>query len=122
MTTQSKAKDALDAAIIDFNHVSKMLTNSLNSTSPSERTLTNKLNTLKESVTKLNSAHTFWVTKSGLDTAGLAAEVYSNTWLEEQWNNADDLEEKYDALLNIDPPTPSVPQQLEMLESMMTTV
>ena len=77
-TKYKKAKNALQRAVDAF-------------TVGSTRTMSMKLQSFEESLDALNTSHTSWVSKAEFDPPALAAETFSDKWLETIWEEADTL-------------------------------
>ena len=96
-------------------------------TSKNARCVQLKLKVLEEAVDALNSAHTAWVLKAELDDAALAADKYSNSWLEKIWEEADLLHDKALGILekdvvSTDPPVVPVNTKLSVLNKQMDSM
>ena len=92
MSSQAKtAKEALDLAVTKFSYIKSTVEKTLQST-PNERTLTNKLNSLEEALSVLNIAHATWVSKAELAQDQLKQERFSQEWLEAEWSTVGDLQ------------------------------
>ena len=63
-----------------------MVKRTLKSSSPNERTLSNKFQALSEALTSLNIAHT-WISKASIDDES----PYTSQSLESCWDEVDDL-------------------------------
>ena len=49
-----------------------------------------KLDSLTEALDNLNAAHTLWKLKAELTDEQLWREVFSDSWLQERWDEADE--------------------------------
>ena len=126
MSSQAKAaKDALDLAVTHYKYCNKLVLKSLQSLSPNERSLNNKMNALSEALSKLNIAHTSWVSKAAVTDDQLTSDdtIYTSQWLEACWDEVDDLQVRVDAILQ--PPAPvklSNQQQLEIYSQQLDSL
>ena len=84
MSTIKICKDALDQSYTTYKRDLAALTRAVEKSKDSVNTriLTTKLASLEESLSKLNANHTSWVSKAGFEPDALAAEAFSNQWLE----------------------------------------
>ena len=82
-------KDALETSFTTFRQRLSALTKACNSTTSSIRTLETKLSSFTEALDKLNATHTAWKSKAALPVDDFAQEVYSDTWLQARWDEAD---------------------------------
>ena len=95
------AKEALDQAITTYKFSKSVIKKSVVSNEvPNERTFRNKLKALEDALAALNTAHTSWVSKSGLTDEQLAQERYSETWLQNEWNEVTDIQEQVETKLS----------------------
>ena len=89
----NKCKDALEQSYTaykkDFAALSRTVETSKDSANI--RILKTKLASLEDSLNRLGSSHTSWVSKAGFEPAALALEAFSNQWLEGIWEQADEL-------------------------------
>ena len=127
MSTQAKAtKDALDLAITNYKYHVAMVKRTLKSSSPNERSLSNKLQGLTEVLSSLNIAHTTWVSKSQSSSSEehLSEDSpYTSQWLESCWDEVDDLQTQVDCLLQENSPSkPTGEQQLEILDQQLQSL
>ena len=125
MSAQQKAsKEALDQAVTAYNCCKKIINKSLDSADvPNERTLTNKMKYLSDALSNLNVAHTTWVSKCEFTDDQLAAETYSTTWLETEWDSVSDIQDKVEQKLTLTlPPTQTNAQKLIILRKQMETL
>ena len=124
MSTQTKAaKEVLDAAVLEYKRCSVLTKKYLAATPLNKRTVNSKMKMLSEAVTNLNKLHTSWVTKAGFSDEQLAAENYSSTWLESEWEAMDDIQNQVEAALSEDLPTQrSEAQKLEICMKQMETL
>ena len=84
-----------------------------------ERSITNKIKSLADSLQEVNSCHTSWASKSGLNDTELSAadQKYRTSWLEGLWSDVDDLQEQVDTFLEkLYPPTAPGAQELEIIK------
>ena len=82
-------RDALEMSFTTFRQRLSALTKACNSTTSSIRTLETKLSSFTEALDKLNATHTAWKSKAALSVDDFAQEVYSDTWLQARWDEAD---------------------------------
>jgi hypothetical protein len=82
-------KDALETSFTTFRQRLSALTKACNSTTSSIRTLETRLSSFTEALDELNAAHTAWKSKAALSVDDFAQEVYSDTWLQARWDEAD---------------------------------
>ena len=124
MSTQTKAaKEALDAAVTEYKRCSVLTKKCLAATPLNKRTVNSKWKMLSEAVTNLNKLHTSWVTKAGFSDEQLAAETYSSTWLESEWEAIDDIQNEVEEALSEDLPAQrSDAQKLEICMKQMETL
>ena len=127
MSTQVKAaKDALDLAITNYKYHVAMVKRTLKSSSPNERSLSNKLQGLTEALASLNIAHTTWVSKSQSSSSEehpSEDSPYTSQWLESCWDEVDDLQTQVDCLLQENSPSkPTGEQQLEILDQQLQSL
>ena len=93
MSTINQLREILELSIVSYKRNKAAVDKAVNNGS-STRTLRLKMQSLEESVNHLNSSHTSWVIKNKFDEASLAEETYSNQWLENIWNDVDELFDK----------------------------
>ena len=112
MSSAKAAKDAVDNAVTEYRRSLVLMERCITSEPVNERALSNKIKDLNEKLSNLNTCHTAWVSKSGLDADQLAAETYSPKWLQSEWEKVDDIQMKVDDILLVDdvptPPTNAV--------------
>ena len=84
MSTLNQLKDALDLSVVEYKRSKSALSKSLQN-APTTRSLKLKVKQLEDLLKELNAAHTSWVSKGKFDAPTLAAETYSNEWLEQVW-------------------------------------
>ena len=97
MSTTTKSKEALELSYVEFRQAKSRVNKALASTT-NERSLVSKMQQLSDALTRLNVHHTAWVGKAGLTDDQLAAEKFSTSWLEKEWEEVDDLQDKVDEL------------------------
>ena len=91
-------KDAVEHSYTTFRQRLSALTKAATATS-STRTLEMKLSSFTESLDQLNAAHTAWKSKAALSNEDFAQEVFSDTWLQARWDEADaQIDEANDVL------------------------
>ena len=76
------AKDALDNVVTEYRRCIVLVKRGLSATPVNRRALSSKMKALSEASINLNTHHTAWVTKAGLDDTQLEQERYSVSWLE----------------------------------------
>ena len=101
MSTINQLRDILELSIVSYKRNKSALEKAVSNES-SIRTLKLKIQNLEESVNHLNSSHTSWVIKSKFDETTLAQETYSNQWLENIWNDVEELFDKANDITEID--------------------
>ena len=74
----------------DFKRNLSALTNATGRETSSSRNLQMKLHSLTEALDNLNAAHTVWKLKAELTDEQLSREVFSDSWLQERWDEADE--------------------------------
>ena len=112
MTAQAKAaKDALELAIIEYKHSKSSVKKSISAGTPNVRSVSSKYKLLSEALSRLNLAHTSWVTKAALSDEQLDAEKYSSTWLETERSEVDDIQDQVDEIVCQDLPVPRTDAQ-----------
>ena len=122
------AKEALDHAVTTFKCSKAVLHKTLDGGKPvSERTLTLRMKNCEDALSALNTAHTTWVSKAEFSEDQLKAETYSAEWLENEWLEIMDLQEKFDEKLTLctaDTTTPiqSNAQKLQVCRKQMETL
>ena len=73
------------------------------------------LRSLNDALTSLNIAHTSWITKADFTEEQLKLEVYSNVWLENEWLEVSEIQDKVDEKLPASsPPVQPTSQKLVM--------
>ena len=73
------------------------------------------LRSLNDALTSLNIAHTSWITKADFTEEQLKLEVYSNVWLENEWLEVSEIQDKVDEKLPASsPPVQPISQKLVM--------
>ena len=97
MSTTTKSKEALELSYVEFRQAKSRVNKALASTT-NERTLVSKMQQLSDALKRLNVHHTAWVGKAGFTDDQLAAEKFSTAWLEKEWEEVDDLQDKVDEL------------------------
>ena len=98
MSTAAKAKEALELSYVEYKQCKSRVSKALGSSAQNERALSSKMQQLSDALSKLNVHHTAWVSKANLTDEQLAAEKYSPTWLEKEWDEVDDLQDTVDEL------------------------
>ena len=93
MSTINHLREILELSIVSYKRNKAAVDKAVNNGS-STRTLRLKMQSLEESVNHLNSSHTSRVIKNKFDEASLSEENYSNQWLENIWNDVDELFDK----------------------------
>ena len=119
MSQAKAASDALDLAVLQYKRHKSLLQKSLNATTKNERSISNKMKSLADTLQQINLCYHSWVSKSGLNDEQLSApdQKYSSSWLEGLWSDADDLQEQVDNVLDtLHPPTNTGTQQLEIIK------
>ena len=103
MSTIKICKDALDQSYTTYKRDLAALTRAVEKSKDSVNTriLTTKLASLEESLSKLSASHTSWVSKAGFEPAALAAEAFSNQWLESIWEQADELCDQANEIIHL---------------------
>ena len=103
MSTIKSCKDALDQAYTankkDFAALTRTVEQSKDSVNT--RILSTKLTVFEESLNRLGASHTSWVSKAGFEHAALAADAFSNQWLEGIWEMADELCDEVREILHL---------------------
>ena len=128
MSNVKSMKDTLELSYTTYKRNKSALSRALSNLgmNSSTRILTIKVNSLEESLNALNVSHTSWVSKAEFSSEELAAETYSNEWLETRWEEADELIDKAKAILApeevTEPPTVSVNQKLVILEKQLDSL
>ena len=97
MSITTKVKEAIELSYVEFRQAKSRVNKALVSTT-NERSLVTKMKQLSDALAKLNVHHTAWVGKAGFTDAQLAAEKYSSNWLEKEWEEVDELQDKIDEL------------------------
>ena len=82
-------KDAREVSYTTFRRNLAALTRAASSSTTSSPNLQRKLDHLTEALDNLNAAHTAWKSKAGLSATDLAEETFSDTWLQDRWEEAD---------------------------------
>ena len=98
MSTQAKAKEALEVTLVEYKRCKSRVKKALEAPAPNVRTLTGKMQQLSDALSQLNLHHTMWVAKAGFTDEQLAAERFSVNWLESEWGEVDDLQDQIDDL------------------------
>ena len=88
MAQVKATKDALETSFTTFRQRLSALTKACSTTS-SIHTLEAKLGLFTKALDKLNATHTAWKSKAALSVDDFAQEVYSDTWLQARWDEAD---------------------------------
>ena len=101
MSTINQLRDILEFSIVSYKRNKSALQKAVSNES-SIRTLKLKIQNLEESVNNLNSSHTSWVIKNKFDEITLAQETYSNQWLENIWNDVEELFDKANDIIEMD--------------------
>ena len=83
-------KDALEKSYTNFKRNLSALTNATGRETSSSCNLQMKLDSLTEALDNLNAAHTVWKLKAELTDEQLSGEVFSDSWLQERWDEADE--------------------------------
>ena len=94
-------------------------------TDVSSQTLTSEMEKFEVALKDLNRSHTTWVCRSEFSDKQLAAERYSQEWLENEWGQSFVLETKIDILLSAlstTPPTLTNKQKLHQYCAQMETL
>ena len=115
MSAQLKAaKDVLDQAVTAYKCSKSVIKKTLESTEVSnERTLNNKIKSLNDTLSTLNAAHTSWVSKAEFTDDQLQSERYSLEWLENEWIEVGEIQDKMCEKLSVSaPPVQSNSQKL----------
>ena len=93
--SQAKAlKETLENIHVLYNRHYSALERAANSTTSSVRNLQLKIDNFSEALDNLTTTHTTWKLKSEFSDEDLADQTYSAKWLEERWDEADDLLDK----------------------------
>ena len=128
MANVKTARDALEKSVTTFMFCKSYLSKTLNSTDAvSERTLNNKMKKLEDAIHDLNMTHTTWLGKAELNEEQLWEDKYSSTWLETQWDDFGDLQDKAEDKLSVYsaetlPPIQSNKQKLQIYNKQMETL
>ena len=100
MATLKAAKEALEHAVTMYKFKKSIINKTLTSQdNVNERTLNNKMKSLNDALTALNIAHTSWISKAELTEEQLKLEKYSNVWLENEWLEVSDIQDRVDEQL-----------------------
>ena len=116
MSQAKAALEGLDLAYNAFKQHVRLLQKVLDATTKNERAITNKMSTLSSALQEINVLYITWSSKSGLSDEDLAStEKYNTAWLENVWEEVDNLQDKVDEYLETAHPTPALPinHQLE---------
>ena len=119
MSQAKAASDALDLAFTRYKQCKNLLEKALGATPQNERSITNKMKSIADSLQEVNSCHTSWASKSGLNDTELSAadQKYRTSWLEGLWSDVNDLQEQVDTFLEkLYPPTAPGAQELEIIK------
>ena len=124
MSQVKTMKDALETMYTTFKHSKSALARAVSNTTTSTRNLQLKINAFEESLNNLNVAHTSWVSKAELSTDDLAAQSFSNEWLEGRWVEADEVIDQANDVLhaaevNLKEPVLQIQQKKLILEQEM---
>ena len=129
MSTIKSCKDALDQSYTAYKKDLAALTRTVEKSKDSvnARILSTKLTVFEESLNRLGASHTSWVSKAGFEPAALAAEAFSNQWLEGIWEQADELCDEAREILHLAedlsrPKTLSPEQQLLIASKQMDSL
>ena len=116
MASLKAAKEALDHAVTAYKCSKSVIKRTIESKDVvNERTLSNKMKSLNDALTSLNIAHTSWITKADFTEEQLKLEVYSNVWLENEWLEVSEIQDKVDEKLpTSSPPVQPISQKLVM--------
>ena len=92
MFSVKAAKDELGRSVTNYKQnksaLERLLTDNTNNNT---KTISRKLTAFRNALSALNDSHTSWVSKAGFDDTALAAETYSEEWLQQVWNTSDNL-------------------------------
>ena len=100
MATLKAAKEALEHAVTMYKFKKSIINKTLTSQdNVNERTLNNKMKSLNDALTAFNIAHTSWISKAELTEEQLKLEKYSNVWLETEWLEVSDIQDRVDEQL-----------------------
>ena len=124
-------KDALVQSYTTFKRNKAALSRAVENANTREfasmRSLKLKINALEESLNIVNASHTSWISKAEFPTEALAAEAYSNEWLEGLWEEVDNLCDKGNEIIHhietaSDPPSLQADQKTFILEEQMKSL
>ena len=128
MSHVKAAKDALDQTVTAFKCSKRALSKTVSSQQPvSERTLELQMQNLNNALSALNFAHTTWMSKAELTPEQLSAEVYNTGWLENEWDEVNDLQLKFMDKMSVCTANTTAPvqtnaQKLQVFEKQMETL
>ena len=124
--SQAKAtRDALDQANTEYKQCTHLINRCLDTIPVNERALKVKIQALTDSLAKLNISHTAWVSKAALTSEALAADAFSQEWLQGEWDKVDDIQLRVDDILLKDEPESvirSASVDLDIFNKQMTTL
>ena len=125
MSTVKTLKDVLDQSYTTFKRNKAALAHAILTNNP--RTIRLKQDQLEESVEALNTCHTSWVSKAEFDDTALSAERFTNKWIENIWQETDELCEAASNIVALDEvpsetPILSLEAQLLILEKQMESL
>ena len=124
MATLKAAKEALDHAVTAYKCSKSVINRTLTSKDVvNERTLNNKMKSLNDALSALNIAHTSWVSKGEFTEEQLNSETYSNVWLENEWLEVSEIQDRVDEKLPASsPPVQPIDQKLVMYLKQMESL
>ena len=131
MSSAKAAKDELERSLTNYKQnksaLERLLTATTTTNNNNTKTISRKLTSFQNALSTLNNAHTSWVSRAGFDETALAAETYSEVWLEGIWNNSDDLCDRAENAIQLanatsEPPVLANEQHLTILQKKMSTL
>ena len=124
MSAGAKAKEALDAFLLQYKRAKSRVKKAIDAPNVNERSIGNKMVLLSEALTELNIHHSTWVSKAGFTDEQLAAEKYSSAWLENEWDEVDDFQDQVDELTSQNRPRTELTtaESIAILRSQLDTL
>lgn len=90
MSQVKQLKELLESSYTTYKrHLTALSNSTQDGVTSSTRTIKSKIEAFESALDQLNSAHTSWVSKAELSEENLAAQIFSNQWLEQRWTEAD---------------------------------
>ena len=124
MANLNAVKEDLDHAVTTYKCSKSVIDRTLTSKDVvNERTLNNKMKSLNDALSALNIAHTSWVSKGEFTEEQLNSETYSNVWLENEWLEVSEIQDRVDEKLPASsPPVQPIDQKLVMYLKQMESL